>query len=135
MKMAKPYALTEKESFAVASLDGAGRFAHFIKRVADSELVWGLRNASGWVSAADDLGNMGFPVWPHADYAAACAIGEWADTFPQAVNVGEFVEDWLPDMEEKGVAIIVFPTAAMRGVMMNAQNLAEILKSELAQYE
>ena len=135
MNMAKLYALTEKEISAVSSLDGAGRFAHFIKRVADSGLVWGLRNASGWVSAADDFGRMGFPVWPHADYAAACATGEWADTLPKAMNVDEFVDDWLPDMDANGVPIIIFPTATMRGVMMNAQDLAELLRGELAQYE
>jgi hypothetical protein len=38
-------------------------------------------------------------------------------------------------MDAKGVPIIIFPTAIMRGVMMNAQDLAGHLKGEVAQYE
>jgi hypothetical protein len=93
-----------------------------------------LRNASGWVSASDDLGNSGFPVWPHPDYAAACASGEWVNNSPQAVDVHEFVNDWLPDMGAKGVSIIVFPTVTMRGVVVKALDLAQRLRNELSQY-
>jgi hypothetical protein len=38
------------------------RFKHFIARAADGERLWSLRDASGWVAAADHAGVPGFPV-------------------------------------------------------------------------
>jgi hypothetical protein len=133
--MSKTYILTKTEFEAICALEGPQRYEHFIKRVADWESVWGLRDEEGWVAAGDDEGNSGFPVWPHPDFAAACAIEEWADNQPAPIDVHEFVEDWLPNMAEENVTIAVFPTPALRGVMVSASELQEHLLAELSNYE
>jgi hypothetical protein len=121
--MVNAYSLSRKEFLAICALDGSGRYRHFVKRVADWQKVWGLRNESGWVAAMDDEGNPGFPVWPHPEYAAACAVDEWKDNVPTPIDVHEFIEDWLPHMAEEHVAAIVFPTPTLRGVMISATEL------------
>jgi hypothetical protein len=68
----------DPEFAAVSALPGPARYAHFIGQVADWEEVWGLRGSGGWVLAADDDGRQLMPIWPHARYAEACAVGEWA---------------------------------------------------------
>jgi hypothetical protein len=120
---------------ALLSSDGPARFKHFIGRATDFEVVWGLRNTDGWVSLADDTGARGFPVWPHPDYATACATESWADCLPAKIDVHEFTEEWLPDMAEQQVRIAVFPTPSMKGVWITAEELRHFLTEELRRYE
>ncbi len=127
--------LPAKKLAALLAAPGPKRFQHLVAQAADSETLWGLRNEEGWVSLADDAEACGFAVWPHPDYARACATGDWADCEPAVIDVHRFVEDWLPDMAAKGLSIAVFPTPAMKGVWMAPAELKSFLEEELAQYE
>jgi hypothetical protein len=49
--------------------------------------------------------------------------------------VHEFIEEWLPDMAERGVAVAAFPTPSMKGVWMKADELRQYLAEELRKYE
>jgi len=133
--MPKQYALSLQQFTAVSKLAGTERYSHFVARVADWEGVWGLRNEAGWVSARDNDGNTGFPVWPHPDYAIACATGEWANNSPSPIEVHEFVDEWLPNMAAKGVLVAVFPTSSMSGVMVSALELQASILEELSKIE
>ncbi|MBK1891092.1 DUF2750 domain-containing protein [Undibacterium sp. 14-3-2] len=133
--MADSYRFSEQEHASVTRLEGSERYEHFVKRVADWQNVWGLKNETGWVSAEDDSGNRGIPVWPHPDYAAACAKDEWAGNQPTPIEVQEFVAIWLPNMANDNVHVAVFPTTSMKGVMVPALQLRDDLQEELADYE
>jgi hypothetical protein len=97
--------------------------------------VWGLRDAAGWVAAADGEGHSSFPVWPHPRYASACADHEWAGNAPASIDVYTFVEEWLPAMASDQVSLAVFPTPGLRGVIVSATELAAALRQALAEYE
>ena len=84
---------------------------------------------------ADDTGAPGFPVWPHPDYAQACATKAWAGSVPAEIDVHEFVEEWLPDMSKREVAVAVFPTPSMKGVWTKPDELQRYLAEELEKYE
>jgi hypothetical protein len=127
--------LSAAQRAALLSSPGPARFKHFIGRVADSEIVWGLRDASGWVALADDTGASGFPVWPHSDYAVACATEDWNGCFAAEIDVHEFTEKWLPDMDERGVSVAVFPTPSMKGVWVRPDELRRYLTGELEKYK
>ncbi len=133
--MTTSYSLPPKQFAAVSALPGPERYKHFVSRVADWQSVWGLRDADGWVMAGDDSGRSAFPVWPHPDYAAACAAGEWAGNAPAAIEIHDFMDTWLASMAAERGLVAVFPTPAMRGVMVPAQQLAEHLREELARIE
>ncbi len=53
--------LSEREIEAVVGLDAAQRYAHFIKRVADLELVWSLWQ-DGWALTGSDKNHQLVPV-------------------------------------------------------------------------
>ena len=86
------------------------------------------------MSACDDDGAEGLPVWPHPAYAQECAIGEWAGSTPAGIDVFDFADDWLPAMSERGIKAIVFPTAAMNGLPADPAQLAADLEEELTRY-
>lgn len=130
-----PLELPQSQRAALLSSPGPAKFKHFIGRAADCERLWGLRDATGWVSLADDTGASGFPVWPHPDYAQACATDSWAGSLPAEIDVHEFVGQSLPHMEERAVSLAVFPTPSIKGVWMRPDELRRYLAEELAKYE
>lgn len=133
--MTEPTTLPSEQRFALLASDGPARFKHFIAQAADKERLWSLCDNSGWVALTDDSGAPGFPVWPHPDYAAECAIEAWAGCSPAEIDVHEFVESWLSDMSKREVAVAVFPTPSMKGVWISPAELKRHLVEELAKYE
>lgn len=132
--MTTPYELSPQQHDAVTALDGPGRYKHVIGRIADTEVVFGLRTEEGWVSACGDDGVEGLPVWPHPAYALECATGEWAGATPAEIDVYDFVDDWLPAMASQGIKVIVFPTAAINGLPVDPAQVAGDLEEEFSRY-
>jgi len=133
--MSETYKLSQKEFLAVSALEGADRYAHLLKRVADWELFWGLQNESGWVVGGDDKNNKLFPIWPHPDYAVACATGPWSGNTPTSIGLQQFLDHWLPGMASDGILVAVFPTPTMQGVAVGPEAFREDLSLEMAKYE
>ena len=133
--MTTPYELSPEEHDAVTCLEGPLRYKHFIGRVADTQVLFTLRTDDGWVSAVDENGDAGLPLWPHPAYALECATGEWAGSTPAEIDTYDFADDWLPAMSAQDINAIVFPTAAMSGVLVNPVQLQADLKEELTKYD
>ena len=122
-----------KEIEGVLKLGGAGRFAHFVKRVADEELAWGLWN-DGWALMADDDGVPAFPLWPAQEYARACATGDWADFVPRQIEIDSLLTELCPKLQASGVRAGIFPTNAGKGVALAPNELSAALARELENY-
>ena len=119
---------------AVLALEGPERYEHFIKQVADHQQVWGLYS-DGWAMAAtDDTGDAYLPFWPAAEYATACAVGDWAGYEPRSLTIEEFYE-LLDNLEDDDVLPGVFYTPDDKGVVPSHDQLREDLLAELENYE
>lgn len=127
------WAPTEREIASALTLDAADRYAHFIKRVADCEVVWCLWR-DGWVLAGDSSHRQLVPVWPHEHYAAVCAQGGWAGYAPRAIELDAWMARWLPGIAGDGRSIAVFPTPEDVGIEVLPDRLLCDLNNELANY-
>lgn len=127
--------LGEREIAGVLATDGPSRYEHFVKQAADWQLVWGLRAAGGWVSMADGRETAALPVWPHEAYARLLAIDAWADAEPTAIEVHEWIDDYLPELGEAHRQVAVFPTPAAPGVLVDAEQLRTDIEAELDRLE
>ena len=127
--------LSEKEMAGVLSADGPTRYEHFVKQVADWQLVWGLREDDGWVSMGLSSHEPAFPVWPHEAYAQLCATEAWASAKPTSIEVHEWVESWLPGLGKDGSQIAVFPTPEGKGLLVDPRKLRADLEKELSLLE
>jgi hypothetical protein len=123
-----------KKFAALCALSGPERYRYFLRKIADFEVAWGLYDA-GWATASNDDGNMAIPFWPEADFAAACAIEEWASFAPKEISVQDLLEKWLPGMGQNGDLVAVFPTPESKGVFVEPKRLAEDIQEESEQYE
>jgi hypothetical protein len=127
--------LKSEELEALLKLPAPERYAYFVKRCADWEEVWCLRDDRGWVTAEDDQGRMLVPGWPHAEYARACAIDAWEGSEPVLIELDDWVEGWLSDLEIKGHMVSVFPLPAGSGVAVAPSRLRRDLEAEISLYE
>jgi hypothetical protein len=130
--------LEEGERELVLALSARERYVYFVQLAVDTEEVWGLRNPDGWVLAGDGLpegegetGRDAFPIWPHPDFAAACAVADWEGAEPAPIGLAELLEDLLPILEEDGHALAVFPDADGESAVVEPENLRRDLQAEI----
>ncbi len=129
------YRINEKEIAAILALPGQSGYEHFVKRIADWEELWGLKDNEGWVTSANDEGEKSIPFWPHPEYAHMCAEGSWEGNLATRIDLKSFMEEWLPGMERDGMFVAVFTTPEGKSVYVQPNVLLESLEEELTQYE
>jgi hypothetical protein len=108
------------------------RYEYFIKRVVDSELVWGLYQ-NGWTVTEDDNGNKLLPLWPNKDFAKHCAIGEWENCSVRSMDLYECIDEFLMQLKNDGYKPSIFYNNYDSAVL-EVDVLIEDLKSELDKY-
>lgn len=132
--MSSAITLSAEQYEALLQSTGPERLKHFIQHAADSESIWSLRDARGWLILPDERGNPAFPVWPHPDYALAYATEDWQEFSPDEIGIHEFIKKWLPDLNARGMPVAVFPTPSMTAVWMRPDEMRRHLKQVLEKY-
>jgi hypothetical protein len=125
----------DAEFDSVLALPAGRRYEYFVKRACGHGQLWGLRAVDGWIVAEDDHAGQHFPVWPHPRFAEAVAAGPWADAVPTSIDIDDWVEAWLPELERAGLRIAVFQTPADNAVGVGPERLRHDLNAELEQFE
>lgn len=127
--------VTEKEFNTVIALEPPKRYAYFIKKVADYEEIWSLKDKDGWVLMGDDEEHQLVPVWPNPRYASAYVIEEWSDTKAELISLDDWIQKWLTGIESDERLIAVFPVPSEKGIVVSPQRLKTDLEAELSLYE
>ena len=117
----------------VAELPTADRHAYFVRKVADTQEVWGLYHA-GWATAQVD-GKVAISLWPEAAFAQACASGDWMDFQPRAIALEDFLTRWLPGMAGNDQLAFVFAVPQGSASVVAAADLLADLREEARHYE
>lgn len=131
------YDVPDKEFESLNRLTSEERYTHFIKRIAEHELVWTLGNDDGFVTFSDDDGIKHYAFWPHERYAQEFAVGEWGDCVANKIGVYDWLEKWLCGMSRDGFGCVIFPTLSDDGVSVESSDLhfvGDDLKKELENY-
>jgi len=128
--------MRQEEYNAVTALPGSERLDYAVKRIADWECIWGLHNDDGWVLVGTDEGREAVPVWPHPEFAQACATGAWSNTVATAITLEAWTERWIPGMRKDGTLIAVFPVNGEQNtVIVTPDQMLALLEEELEKYE
>lgn len=122
--------LEEQEREAILALPARERYTYFLQVIVDWDEAWALQTADGWVLAATDEGDS-FPLWPHTEFAKACAQGEWEGATPAPIGLDELLEDLLPILEEDRISVAAFPTPDGDGILVSPQDLRQHLQAEI----
>ncbi len=79
----------------------------FLEQVKQTETVWGICNESGWAAceSEDYDGSSVIPFWSDKQFAENYIKFEWPRYEPKQISLEEFIENWLPGMEEDGIYV------------------------------
>lgn len=114
--------LNPEDFQAIKGLPAEARHDYFVATIVRDEAVWILSSDQGMVMMSSG-GEQCLPVWPHPDFAAEWATGDWRDCSPDAVDLESWLERWLPGMEADDVSVAVFPASEEETVVMDAGDL------------
>jgi len=124
--------MNSKEFEAVLKLPGPKRYEYFIKKVVDSEKVWGLYN-DGWAMSQDNEGGILIPFWPREEFAQFCAKDDWENYLPKSINLYDYLDKWLPGIKKDGYKPSIFSNN-QETVVVDIETLFNDLKRELDNY-
>jgi len=124
------YALSHKDHLATLKLSNHQRYQHFVENVVKHGEIWSLANADGWVTLTSEGDNC-LPVWPHPDYAAEWATGDWEDCEPKAVALDVWLERWTKGLTEDETWLVVFPNLKEEALLVEPAELEEALRDAL----
>jgi len=124
--------MPSKEVQGVLGADKGRQYEYFIKKVADFEEVWSLKDDGGWVTLGLE-NRQYFPVWPTRELAELCAAEEWADCFPESIELEEFLTEWLGGLQEDDIRVTVMWSEGS-GIDADWQKLKSDIESELENY-
>lgn len=122
----------DKEIEHVLKVDNRKKYEYFIKKTADYEEVWALRDKDGWATLGLDEKEY-FPVWAKKEYADLCVSEEWKGYHSESVDIYEFVEEWIVRLKQEGIRITVMWNNGS-GIDTDWDNLLHDIQTELEKY-
>ncbi len=115
--------------------DPSENLDRFVVEALAQGCVWGLQGADGWALCAsedhDDMDVM--PFWSQEVFAAAHCHDDWKNYKPVAVELEEFLEDWLPGMHDDVVLVGVNWNADLEGEEIEPLDLLEEFDMEMGE--
>ena len=129
-----PETITEKLIDTVVnqatSLTAEERLGLLLQYATKSQAIWLAKGTSGFVMIEGD-DEVFLPVWPHRDLVATWDVAAQSEVTAEKIELAEFIELWLPGLENNQTGICVFPLSADdAGISMTAAELAESLAEE-----
>jgi hypothetical protein len=124
--------MNKKEFEAVIKQPPNIRYEYFIKKVVDSEEVWGLYN-DGWATAQDEEGKMLIPFFPKKEFAEFFGKNEWLGCKAKLIDLDYFIDKWLTGMKKDGIKPSIFPTDDDTA-LVNIDVLLHDLEAEIGKY-
>jgi len=87
--------------------DPEANLDRFIVEALTQGCVWGLEGPEGWALCASEQSDETdvMPFWSQESFAKAHCQDDWSEYKPVAVDLNEFLDDWLPGMHEDVILI------------------------------
>jgi hypothetical protein len=115
--------------------DPAENLDRFIVEAMELGCVWGLEGPDGWALSAseahDDVDVM--PFWSQESFAQAHCQDDWKAYKPVAIDLVEFLEDWLPGLHEDVLLVGVNWNIELEGEELEPLDLLEEFDGEMTE--
>ena len=107
----------------------------FIVEAIAGGCVWGLQGPEGWALCVSEKyeGTDVMPFWSQEEAAKIHCQDDWKNYQPLAIELGEFLEDWLTGMHEDVVLVGINWDEDLEGVEIEPLDLLEEFDQELAE--
>ena len=124
--------MLNQEIINVLKTDKSKQYEYFVKKVADFEEVWSLRDPQGWATLGLDDRSF-FPVWPKKEFADICKKEEWENYYSESIDLEEFLDEWLVGLKEDGIRVTLMWNDG-NGIDIDWDRLRADIEQELEKY-
>lgn len=118
----------------ILSLSSEDRYGYFIRKVADFEEVWIIKDQNSFVTLGDKDEQVSIPVFPEQQFAELFLTDSWSSYSVENMNLTDFM-NWLDTLQEDSIAIAGFPNTDFNSVIVTAEEMKNHLLYEIDQYE
>lgn len=107
--------------------------ARFLPEAAEQGCVWALQGEEGFALCESEKRPQTevMPFWSQREFAQAHCEGDWADYQAVAIDLEEFMDDWLTGMHEDVLLVGLNWNDELDGVELEPIDLLEQLEQEL----
>lgn len=102
------------------------RYEYFIQKIVENKEVIALFN-DGWAVQGDNHNHFYFPIWPLEIFAEQFATENWSKYKPTKIKLNDFIENHIPQYNEKEIKFSIFPTFSHRSMIIEGA----LLKKEI----
>lgn len=127
--------ITDKEIEAVSSLAPFERYKYFIKRVADTELMYSIKSPEGnWAISEVETFKL-FPLWSAREFAEQCLSSGWTGFEIEEIEMDIFEDELLDFIHSQGYLLNVFPVGQHTGFVVDINEFVKDLSEEMKNYQ
>lgn len=109
--------LTQDQLDSVNKMRPDERFNYCVKEIAANRKVWILTDEHGCVMLNTEDEDC-VPVWPHEEFAAEWATGEWEHCKAESISTAKWFSRWTNGLEDDELSVVVFPNSNEEGVVL-----------------
>lgn len=120
------HAPTANELKSFADMTATQRIEYFLTRTMESEEVWGLTDADGWL-LQERNGQTILQVWPYRQFVEECI--ELDNQHPGSVSVEHFVDNILETLVAQDIGIELWPGREHNGTLLAASEMQDMFVS------
>ncbi|MBV7314266.1 DUF2750 domain-containing protein [Shewanella sp. NIFS-20-20] len=115
-----------KTAAEFASMTPEGRYDLMVSLVKQEQVIWTLQDNDGCVMLTTDDEDC-IPMWPTEEAANSWAVDDWQHCQPLAIPLNEWLERWVPGMQDDDLAVAICPVVDDLGVVVLPHELEERL--------
>jgi hypothetical protein len=124
-----------KEIERVSMLSPKERYIYFLKRVADSEEFYSLKNNENEFIISELEGNLLFPMWSAKEFAKNCLVDGWENHKIISLNLDDLEEEIFDLIAKEKYLLNIFPVKEKTGFIVDLDEFARDLSNELKNYQ
>lgn len=118
----------------ILNLSAEDRYGYFIRKVADFEEVWLIKDQDGYAIFGDQENKTTIGVFPEKEFAVLFLTDTWSNCVLESKDLNVFME-WLDKLENDKIQIAGFPNKDLKTIVVEPKEMKSHLLFELQQYD
>lgn len=102
------------------------RYDFLVEQAKSEGTIWTLQDDDGCVMLTTEEEDC-IPMWPSEEAAKQWAVDDWDNCIPLAIPLTEWLERWVPGMQDDDLFVAVFPVQEDLGVVIPPYELEQRL--------
>lgn len=113
----------------IKSWDQNKRLKYLLTQMLEQQEVWILTDEHGAVMLTTDDEDC-IPVWPHEEFAAEWATGDWQGFEAKSISLKDWQAKWTRGLEDDELLVVAFPLPDEDGIVIEPYELEEELEQQ-----